>query len=527
MAVATVPALGCLTTSLAPLRTLKLSVYSCDPGRPDASRCWNFINSFREDHPEWTSLPGLFLQAPKHSSGRDTLSIGAGKAYHPMVPPDYDGNRSWSGMALPFVNPCFNTAATANASCRPKSSLSATISPVRGAAPIIPPCDGGLPCPTAFCPIDISGKKTTVANEFCEVDALEDTKTVEAAIGLLRKAHADNAFFYLAVGLHKPHMPWQAAAEDWAQHPLQDVDLPAHQEPPVGMPPIAFHMSEGCPTCNPPTHPNPYVPLPAEDVRKARRAYRAAITGMDRKLGVLVQELDTLALREEVAIVIHGDHGWQLGEHGAWRKFTNFELATRVPLIIAAPWIAPAQQQQRRTNALVELIDLAPTIAELAGVPLPAAEKFDGTSLVPLLSLPPTQRRKPAESDAVTSAVGWSKDAAFSQYPKKVQATGPQWEHNGIIHSQRETFTHMGMSIRVDGWRLTQWVLWNQTSLRPMWAQPNGSSGVVATELYDHRATRDYPTDFNQDENVNVANLTQHAALINALSTRLQRQFIA
>jgi hypothetical protein len=111
-----------------------------------------------------------------------------------MVPPDYDGERSWSRIALPFVNPCFNTAATANVSCRPKSSVSTddAIDPTapRAAAPIIPPCDGGLPCPTAFCPIDVSGKKTTVANEFCEVDALEDTKTVEAAIALLRKAHA-------------------------------------------------------------------------------------------------------------------------------------------------------------------------------------------------------------------------------------------------------------------------------------------------------------------------------------------------
>ena len=92
------------------------------PGRPDASRSWNFINSFREDHPEWMSLPGLFLTAPPHT-GRATLSLGAGKAYHPMVPPDYDGSRSWSEMALPFDNPCLNTAATANASCRPRMTL--------------------------------------------------------------------------------------------------------------------------------------------------------------------------------------------------------------------------------------------------------------------------------------------------------------------------------------------------------------------------------------------------------------------
>ena len=184
---------------------------------------------------------------------------------------------------------------------------------------------------------------------------------------------AANAFFYLALGLHKPHMPWQAAAEDWAKHPLSQIDLPTHQQPPAGMPPIAFHMSEACPTCDPPTHPTPYVPLPPDDVRKARRAYRAATTGMDRKLGVFVSELEALGVREECAIVLHGDHGWQLGEHGAWRKFTNFELGTRVPLIISAPWIV---NQPQRSDALVELVDVLPTIAELAGIPLPTGEVF-------------------------------------------------------------------------------------------------------------------------------------------------------
>jgi iduronate 2-sulfatase len=215
--------------------------------------------------------------------------------------------------------------------------------------------------------------------------------------------------------------------------------------------------------------------------------------------------------------------GWQLGEHGAWRKFTNFECATRVPLIISAPWIPPAQRQHR-TNALVELVDLAPTIAELAGIPLPAGETFDGTSMVPLLSVP-SSASSPSGAAAAAAGAGWAKDAAFSQYPKKVRATGPEWTHNGIIHEQRESFTHMGVSIRVDDWRLTQWVLWNQSGLRPLWQLANGSSGVVATELYDHRETRDYPTDFNQDENVNVANLTEHAALIGSLSTRLRQQF--
>ena len=162
--------------------------------RPDSSRCWNFINSFREDHPEWTTLPGLFLRP-------NALSLGAGKAYHPTVPPRYDGARSWSPAALPFDNPCFNTAATANLSCHVGHTGE---------------CDGGLPC--VFCPIDIashlpgSDVNVTVANEFCELDAREDDATVAKATALLRLAAEKIKTvglmqFYLAVGLHKPHMP--------------------------------------------------------------------------------------------------------------------------------------------------------------------------------------------------------------------------------------------------------------------------------------------------------------------------------
>ena len=91
--------------------------------RPDASRSWNFINHFREDHPEWTSLPGLFLRA-------GAKAWGAGKSYHPKLPPQYDTTKSWSPDALPYKNPCWNTADT-NISFQ----------------------DGGLPC--VFCPVDL------------------------------------------------------------------------------------------------------------------------------------------------------------------------------------------------------------------------------------------------------------------------------------------------------------------------------------------------------------------------------------
>eukprot|EP00966_Prymnesium_polylepis_P194305 4504302-Prymnesium_polylepis.1 len=221
--------------------------------RPDRSRSWNFINHFREDHPEWTSLPGLFLRA-------GALSLAAGKTYHPKLPPAYDGSKSWSASALPYRNPCWNTADDPNLNFQ----------------------DGGLPC--VPCIIDLRHyifgyKNTTVVTDWCETDAYEDVLTVDMALRMLRSAQGKH--FYLAVGLHKPHIPYQAAPEDFAKHPLEGVSLPSHPLPPTGVPDVALVFTEGKEA----GQSDPWHPISATGQRVARRAYRAAVTGMDRKLG--------------------------------------------------------------------------------------------------------------------------------------------------------------------------------------------------------------------------------------------------
>ena len=144
--------------------------------------------------------------------------------------------------------------------------------------------------------------------------------------------------------------------------PTKTLLLPKHRTPPAGMPDIAFHWTDGAA----PGHQNPWTPVDDEATITARRNYLAAVTGMDRKLGVFLTALKDLGIENETAIIIHGDHGWHLGEQGAWRKFTNFELATRVPLIAKIPWLDTVD----RSDDFVELVDLLPSIAELAGIPL-------------------------------------------------------------------------------------------------------------------------------------------------------------
>ena len=487
----------------------------CGPSRnsfmtgryPDRSRTWNFINNFREDHPDdWTTLPGLF----KKNGG---LALGSGKIFHPKMPAAYDGEKSWSTFSnnLPFHNPCWNTADFKRSkSCEKESPASAT-------------CDGGLPC--AFCPVDIEARlpfldvSTNIGNEFCEIDAFEDSLSVDHAIDLLREAKKDGRQFYLAVGMHKPHLPWQAAKEDWDHHPKNTIDVASNPLPPSNAPPIALTSSDGK------LHPSPYVPVSNKSASSARRAYRAAVTGMDRKLGRLLKEVKDLGLEDNTAIVLMGDHGWHLGEHGLWHKMTNFEEATRVPLVVRAPWLHTSSSP-RRSSAIVELVDVLPTIADLAGLTLPESETFDGKSFAGILS----------------GDVRESRTEALSCYPRRVKNVDEMWKSNGVIHTDRTwcwcssvvfenvlinyysllssntgtLFTHMGYTIRTHEYRYTEWSTWNSTALRA------NLDDVIARELYDHRKIQDYPIDFNTPENINVVDSPEYASVVTQLSKVLR-----
>jgi arylsulfatase A-like enzyme len=107
------------------------------------------------------------------------------------------------------------------------------------------------------------------------------------------------------------------------------------------------------------------------------------VSFVDAQVGKVLDQLDRLGLAERTIVVLWGDHGFKLGEHGGWGKLTHFELDARVPLIVRAPGAATAGA---RVSGLVELVDLYPTLADLAGLPLP--QHLEGDSFVPLLTQP-------------------------------------------------------------------------------------------------------------------------------------------
>lgn len=201
----------------------------------------------------------------------------------------------------------------------------------------------------------------------------------------------------------------------------------------------------------------------------------------------VTDELDALGHTADTLVVLHSDHGWSLGEHGEWQKFSNFEHGVRVPLIVRAPWLS--QSAGTRTRALAELIDVLPTMAGLVGVPLPAGEVFDGKNLAPLLS-------NPASLELADSI----KPFAMSQYMRCPRNASVLWKNNYCLFTDRVNLAYMGYTIRTRKHRYTEWTKWNGSALRP----DHTPAGLVGVELYSHE---DVGAEYSFDafENVNEA----------------------
>lgn len=195
-----------------------------------------------------------------------------------------------------------------------------------------------------------------------------DHKTATKTIDLLRK-HKDKPFF-LAAGLVRPHYPMVAPVQYFEPYPWKHMTLPENPKgdladiPRLGQPGIISSR-------------NGIGKFP-DNQKRMWAAYYAAVQFMDEQVGRIVDELDRLDLRKNTTIVFTSDHGYHLGEHTFWQKSNLHEEVIRVPLIIAAPGMKPG-----RTKAITELVDIYPTLSDLAGLKTPG--EVQGTSLTPIL----------------------------------------------------------------------------------------------------------------------------------------------
>ncbi|MFW6169645.1 MAG: sulfatase-like hydrolase/transferase [Planctomycetota bacterium] len=383
--------------------------------RPDTLKVWDLRTHFRETHPDVVTLPQLFKQNGYHAQN-------IGKMFHNYRQDEYKGDApSWSVPAKLHYGSHYVDDQVQ--------------------------FDGDPPPNLA----------TLDKTECRDVpdEAYLDGRVAAEAVKTLRELK-DRPFF-LAVGFWKPHLPFNAPRKYWDLYKRENVKLPPNPDPPVGVPQIALQNYQI----------DSKERLTDRDVRELRHGHYAAITYLDTQVGKVLDELDRLGLRDETIVVFWSDHGLHLGENGLWSKTTCFELDTRVPLIIATP----DHKGGQRTDALAELLDLYPTLADLCGLEAPA--NLQGVSLRPLLKDPS----------------GTLKSAAFSQHPRPPYGRGKDPET-------------MGYSIRGDRYRYTEWLDFN-------------TGRVVARELYDHAN--------DPRETINLASGDGNTAVIRRLASQLDK----
>ncbi|AUW57224.1 iduronate-2-sulfatase [Sphingobium sp. SCG-1] len=215
-------------------------------------------------------------------------------------------------------------------------------------------------------------------------EAYADGRTAKRASDRLRELKSSASPFFLAVGFARPHLPFSVPKKYWDMYDPSKLPMPNFERLPDGAPPFAGKVGGEIAAYRPiPEGQVPGRDFPEPLKRKLIHGYYAGVSYVDVQIGRVLDALKREGLADNTIVVLWGDHGWHLGDHGIWTKHTNFEQAVRQPLIIAGPGTglggrAPAQ--------LAETVDIYPTLAALAGLTLPRTmQPLDGLSLVPVL----------------------------------------------------------------------------------------------------------------------------------------------
>jgi uncharacterized sulfatase len=349
--------------------------------RPDSTGIQDNVTNYRTTLPSAVALPQFFR---KHGY----FAARVGKMYHYGVPDDIgtagmDDGKSWELTVNPWGRDKTDEAKVINFT--PQRPVGAALSWMIA--------DGG------------DGEQT-------------DAHVADEAIWIMERKR-DRPFF-LAVGFYRPHVPCVAPKKWFDLYPLDKLTLP--DDPPDDR----KHHPAAAFTVTPPN-----FGLSEQKQREFLRSYYAAVSYGDAQVGRLLDALERLKLADNTIIMLWGDHGWHLGEHGLWQKMSVFEESARVPLIVVAPG---AKAKGQTCGRPAELLDMYPTLADLCGLPIP--QGLQGTSLKPLLDDPTAPGKK----------------AAYTQVRRG---------------SGKDQF--LGRSLRTERWRYTEW--------------DDGQRGV---ELYDH-----------------------------------------
>jgi len=417
--------------------------------RPDTIRVWDLRTDFRKNAPDVVTLPQQFKECGYH-----TAAIG--KIYHNTLPDP----KSWSEEKLhikgyPFdPDAVYRTPENIKLQEAKKSEILAQGRQKRY--------------------IDRLGEwyLKTASTECADVpdSAYFDGAQTDVAIEKMKDLAASDTPFFFGIGYYRPHLPFNAPRKYWDLYDRSKIPLAKNDFIPKNAPVMAINnLRELRSYTEFKTAPYPHESkLTEAQARLLKHGYLASVSYVDAQIQRLLDALDRLGIRDNTVIVLWGDHGWKLGEHGSWCKMTNYEIDTRVPLIVSDPG---ARGNGTKSDCLVEFVDIYPTLCDLAGLSVPGT--LEGTSFAPLLDKPDRP---------------W-KTAAFSQFMR-----------DGVWQSP-DGKDYMGYTIRTDRYRYVEWYHWK-------------SGEYAARELYDHET--------DPEENVNVAEAPGYEAVVKDLAARLK-----
>jgi arylsulfatase A-like enzyme len=400
--------------------------------RPDTTKVWDLVTRFRETTPDAVTIPQQFMKHGYHA-------VSYGKIFHNPWP----DNQSWSEPhAWPKNSKLWSDEAKQRLADYRKG-------------------------------MKADGKSQAAVRRMraqaTEVVDMPDSEHIDGAIAdqalsaMKRLAKKDQPFF-LAAGFVRPHLPFVVPRKYWDLYDRDQIPLAENPYLPRNTPKFAMNTMYELRDYFDFAHTDDprYGSLTEAEQRRLKHGYYASVSLIDAQVGRLLAELDGLGLADNTIVVLWGDHGWKLGEHNSWCKQSNYEIDARVPLIIRAPG---EKANGQLLKALVEFVDVYPTLCDLAGIPL--RKELEGRSLRALLG----DAGKPF------------KQAAFSQYKRREQ--------------NREL---MGYSMRTERYRYVEWL-------------DRATAKTIDRELFDH--------DADPQENENIAFERKNSKLLERLGIQM------
>lgn len=451
--------------------------------RPDTLHLYDFYSYWRTSAGNFTTLPQHFKQ-----NGYHTKTIG--KIFHPGSSSNWSDDQPYSWSEAPYHPPTQHYKE----------------------ASVCPQTDGTFGR-NLVCPVEV---------KFQPGGSLPDLQSLDEATKFLRaQPNASLSPFFLAVGFHKPHVPLKYPTKYRDLHPVESIQLPSARQRPSALPTVAWNPwtdlreREDVAALNVSF---PFGPIHDDYARLVIQSYYAAVSYIDDLVGQMLSELKAAGLSNNTIILLVGDHGWSMAEHGEWSKFSNYEVSVRVPFIIHVPGLTDSVELQHReylsSSALVELVDVFPTLVELAGLPVvpplcPVNSSLvnlctEGISVVPVIQDAVFRRVQGNETRDRHLEREW-KTGAFSQYPRP--GLFPTLKPNSDKPRLKQIKV-MGYSLRTLRHRYTEWVPFDIHNFKPDWKY------VIARELYDHQ--------LDPAENMNIADRSVMSDTVQTLSQQLR-----